>query len=239
MEVLIYRWISTLLGGAVAVMQGSWIKVPIEYVRDELLAHPSCAPPRTAPADDRPAEGWAPNNRTRCPTYTPDPNRRADRPQFPRHIISRVSTFGFRPHPTQTLLQMAGIFGGPAAQRTLTDFPDVDLVSPPPESISTIAFSPVADHLAVASWGPDVSFLNSRRAGPVRGPPRLLYFFWVVGTVVIVGSDIRRRLSRSITGEGACTTSWDGTGLVLDEGENSCPPKVLCVGTSSGTRVHA
>jgi mRNA export factor len=56
---------------------------------------------------------------------------------------------------------MAGIFGGPAnplaAQPTLTDIPDVDLVSPPPESISTIAFSPVADHLAVGSWGPDVS----------------------------------------------------------------------------------
>ena len=59
---------------------------------------------------------------------------------------------------------MAGIFGGPpaiplAAQPTLTDFPDVDLVSPPPESISTIAFSPVADHLAVGSWGPDVRSL--------------------------------------------------------------------------------
>lgn len=58
---------------------------------------------------------------------------------------------------------MAGIFGGLAnplaAQPTLTDIPDVDLVSPPPESISTIAFSPVADHLAVGSWGPDVSFL--------------------------------------------------------------------------------
>lgn len=56
---------------------------------------------------------------------------------------------------------MAGIFGGTvnplAAQPTLTDFPDVDLVSPPPESISTIAFSPVADYLAVGSWGPDVS----------------------------------------------------------------------------------
>lgn len=58
---------------------------------------------------------------------------------------------------------MAGIFGGPAnqlaAQPTLSDIPDVDLVSPPPESISTIAFSPVADHLAVGSWGPDVSSL--------------------------------------------------------------------------------
>ena len=58
---------------------------------------------------------------------------------------------------------MAGIFGGPAnplaAQPTLTDVPDVDLVSPPPESISTIAFSPVADHLAVGSWGPDVRTL--------------------------------------------------------------------------------
>lgn len=57
---------------------------------------------------------------------------------------------------------MAGTFGGPAnplaAQPTLTDIPDADLVSPPPESISTIAFSPVADHLAVGSWGPDVSF---------------------------------------------------------------------------------
>ena len=56
---------------------------------------------------------------------------------------------------------MAGIFGGLAnplaAQPTLVDMPDVDLVSPPPESISTIAFSPVADHLAVGSWGPDVS----------------------------------------------------------------------------------
>ena len=58
---------------------------------------------------------------------------------------------------------MAGIFGGTAnpltAQPTLSDIPDVDLVSPPPESISTIAFSPVADHLAVGSWGPDVSSL--------------------------------------------------------------------------------
>ena len=56
---------------------------------------------------------------------------------------------------------MAGVFGGTTnpltAQPTLTDTPDVDLVSPPPESISTIAFSPVADLLAVGSWGPDVS----------------------------------------------------------------------------------
>ena len=55
---------------------------------------------------------------------------------------------------------MAGLFGGPAiplaAQPTLTDFPDVDLVAPPPECISSIAFSPVADLLAVGSWGPDV-----------------------------------------------------------------------------------
>ena len=60
---------------------------------------------------------------------------------------------------------MAGIFGGTTnplvAQPTLTDAADVDLVSPPPESISTIAFSPVADHLAVGSWGPDVSTLIS------------------------------------------------------------------------------
>jgi len=59
---------------------------------------------------------------------------------------------------------MAGLFGGPAiplaAQPTLTDFPDVDLVSPPPECISSIAFSPVADLLAVGSWGPDVRSLT-------------------------------------------------------------------------------
>jgi mRNA export factor len=64
---------------------------------------------------------------------------------------------------------MAGLFGGPAnpltAQPTLSDIPDVDLVSPPPESISTIAFSPVADHLAVGSWGPDVRPFDSRRVG--------------------------------------------------------------------------
>ena len=62
---------------------------------------------------------------------------------------------------------MAGLFGAPvnlyAAQPSLADVPDVDLVSPPPESISTIAFSPVADHLAVGSWGPDVRFFGSRR----------------------------------------------------------------------------
>lgn len=56
---------------------------------------------------------------------------------------------------------MAGIFGAAAnplvAQPTLTGAADVDLVSPPPEGISTIAFSPVADYLAVGSWGPDVS----------------------------------------------------------------------------------
>ena len=59
---------------------------------------------------------------------------------------------------------MAGLFGAPAiplaAQPTLIDFPDVDLVSPPPESISSIAFSPVADLLAVGSWGPDVRSLT-------------------------------------------------------------------------------
>lgn len=58
---------------------------------------------------------------------------------------------------------MAGAFGGLAnplpTQPTLTDIPDVELVSPPPESISTISFSPAADHLAVGSWGPDVSSL--------------------------------------------------------------------------------
>jgi hypothetical protein len=59
---------------------------------------------------------------------------------------------------------MTGIFGGTSnplvAQPTLTGVADVDLVSPPPESISTIAFSPVADYLAVGSWGPDVSPLT-------------------------------------------------------------------------------
>ena len=135
---------------------------------------------------------------------------------------------------------MAGIFGGPAAQRTLTDFPDVDLVSPPPESISTIEFSPVADHLAVASWGPDVSFFDSRRAGPLpsAGSAWACSFLILLlggGVVIIVGSDIRHRSSRAITGEGARTTSWDGTGRVLDQGENPCPHKVLCRNGTRGT----
>lgn len=89
---------------------------------------------------------------------------------------------------------MAGLFGAPvnlyAAQPSLADVPDVDLVSPPPESISTIAFSPVADHLAVGSWGPDVRFLalGALQLLPCLGQThedvRFLIsflFFWDVG----------------------------------------------------------
>ena len=41
--------------------------------------------------------------------------------------------------------------------------------------------------------------------------------------VIIVGSNIRRRTPRPITGESACTPSWDCAGLVLDKGENPHP----------------
>lgn len=34
---------------------------------------------------------------------------------------------------------------------------DVELVDPPPDSISSIAFSPAADYLAVGSWDNNVS----------------------------------------------------------------------------------
>lgn len=40
-----------------------------------------------------------------------------------------------------------------AAQRTK----DVELVQPPPDSVSKIAFSPTSDILAVASWDNNVS----------------------------------------------------------------------------------
>ena len=110
----------------------------------------------------------------------------------PRRTVSGIPTFDFRPHPMPTMLQMAGVFGGLAAQRTLTDFPDVDLVSPPPESISTIEFSPVADHLAVASWGPNVSFFDSSRAESLLSTGGV----WTCSSLILLLGGGGRRHSR-------------------------------------------
>lgn len=82
---------------------------------------------------------------------------------------------------------MAGLFGGPAnplaAQPTFADFPDVDLVSPPPECISSIAFSPTTDHLAVGSWGPDVRSSAFVALGPASGgntSTLILILLWIL-----------------------------------------------------------
>ena len=124
---------------------------------------------------------------------------------------------------------MAGTFGATAnplaAQPTLTDIPDVDLVSPPPESISTIAFSPVADLLAVGSWGPDVSPFILLTARPCLISENLRTFVSDFsgagrGALRFIGPDIRRRFSRPVAGESACVPSWGRVGLVLDKGEN-------------------
>jgi len=47
----------------------------------------------------------------------------------------------------------------------------------------------------------------------------LILFFGCLVVVGCIGPDIRRRPSRPITGESACTPSWDGTGRVLDKAE--------------------
>jgi mRNA export factor len=48
---------------------------------------------------------------------------------------------------------MAGIFGRPAATGVAGDLTkDVQLSSPPEDSISWLSWSPAANHLAVSSW---------------------------------------------------------------------------------------
>ena len=44
-----------------------------------------------------------------------------------------------------------------------------------------------------------------------------------MGVIIIIGPDIRHRLSRPITGKGARTPSWDSFRPVLDKGENLRP----------------
>lgn len=128
----------------------------------------------------------------------PNPLRRASCFSISRRIISREFVFGFRLQSASISIQMAGIFGGQAnplgPQPTLTDFPDVDLVSPPPECISSIAFSPVADYLAVGSWGPDVRIYEIGSQAQSQGralaphPGTVLDLCWTKdGTKVISG----------------------------------------------------
>ncbi|KAF9648783.1 WD40 repeat-like protein [Thelephora ganbajun] len=116
---------------------------------------------------------------------------------------------------------MAGVFGGlvnPSAQPTLTDMPDVDLVSPPPESISTIAFSPVADHLAVGSWGPDVRIYDVGPQGQSQGkalaphPGTVLDLCWTKdGTkLVSVGTDNAARMFDLLSGTSTQVGQHDG-----------------------------
>lgn len=43
----------------------------------------------------------------------------------------------------------------PAAEK------DIEVADPPTDSISSLAFSPTADYLAVGSWDNSVSYLNN------------------------------------------------------------------------------
>jgi WD40 repeat protein len=71
---------------------------------------------------------------------------------------------------------MAGLFGpGPstsaaAANNTQGDIShDIQLVSPPEDSISDICFSPQSDHLAVASWDKKVRIYEINNQGGSEG----------------------------------------------------------------------
>lgn len=105
-----------------------------------------------------------------------------------------------------------------AAQPTLTDVPDVDLVSPPPECISSLAFSPVADHLAVGSWGPDVRIYDIGLQGQSQGralaphPGTVLDLCWTKdGTKVISGgTDNTARMFDLISGTSTQVGQHDG-----------------------------
>ena len=71
------------------------------------------------------------------------------------------------------ILNMAGLFGSAASTsqaNTLGDLSkDVALQTPPEDSISDLAFSPLSDHLAVASWDKKVRIYQITQNGGSEG----------------------------------------------------------------------
>lgn len=57
-------------------------------------------------------------------------------------------------------------FGSAASTSTATQDKDIEVVDPPPDSISSLAFSPVADYLAVGSWDNNVRVVTLSLLNP-------------------------------------------------------------------------
>lgn len=68
--------------------------------------------------------------------------------------------------PKNTSQAIMALFGASKpANNPLAD-KDIEVVEPPNDSITRVAFSPAADILAVASWNGEVSY----SVGPIRHP---------------------------------------------------------------------
>ena len=67
---------------------------------------------------------------------------------------------------------MSTLFGGSSANQsnTLGDLSkDITLQSPPDDSVSDLSFSPVSEHLAVASWDKKVRIYEINQTGGSEG----------------------------------------------------------------------
>lgn len=73
---------------------------------------------------------------------------------------------------------------------------DVELVDPPPDSISSIAFSPAADYLAVGSWDNNVSVAGLFCLCCMMGRIELK------SSCLALGSAVRSRREWTVAGEG-------------------------------------
>ncbi|EIM91015.1 WD40 repeat-like protein [Stereum hirsutum FP-91666 SS1] len=60
-------------------------------------------------------------------------------------------------------------FGSAASTSTATQDKDIEVVDPPPDSISSLGFSPAADYLAVGSWDNNVRIYEVGSAGQTQG----------------------------------------------------------------------
>jgi len=77
------------------------------------------------------------------------------------HLAPRIlpSTTNPFTHPQRLVWDVMSFFGAATSTTAATPDKDIEVADPPPDSISSLAFSPQADYLAVGSWDNNVRVL--------------------------------------------------------------------------------
>ena len=103
---------------------------------------------------------------SRCKSRAPEWTSLAPRPVTPALTLDQCPAFHhqFKHLPRRVHTTMS-FFGAATSTTAAVPDKDVEVADPPPDSISSLSFSPQADYLAVGSWDNNVGGVTALAVG--------------------------------------------------------------------------